>query len=50
MDSDKKESNAMLENMKQSNDEQIKLTTSKSSHYPYSTQNPYDDGLLFIIF
>jgi len=58
MDFDKKESNMMLDNTKQSNknlnnDEQILSTTSKSihiksSHYPYSTQNPYDDGSLYI--
>ena len=33
----------------------IRLATSKSianksSHYPYSTRNPYDDGLFFIAF
>jgi len=52
MDFEKKESNMMLDNTKQSNknlnNEQIISTTSKSihiksSHYPYSTQNPYDD-------
>jgi hypothetical protein len=46
----------MLDNMKQSNinhnNQQILSTTSKSihnkpCHYPYSTRNPYDDGLLF---
>ena len=47
--------NTMSDHMKQStknlDDEQFISTTSKfihtkPSHFPYSTQNPYDDGLL----
>jgi hypothetical protein len=57
MDFEKKESNMMLDNTKQSNknfdNEQTISTTSKSihtksSHYPYSKQNPYDDGSLCV--
>ena len=53
MDFDNNELNLMFDNKKQINNEQIHSTTltsiqKKPSHYPYSTQNPYDDGSLDI--
>jgi hypothetical protein len=59
MDFDTKESILMSDTMKQSNqnfnNEQMISTTSKSihnmpCHFPYSTQNPYDDGLFSVFF
>jgi hypothetical protein len=59
MDFEKKEPKLMLDQTKQCKqilpNEQILSTTSKSihnkpCHYPYSTRNPYDDGLFFCIF
>jgi hypothetical protein len=54
MDFEKKESNMMLDNMKQCNqnlnNKQIisKSIHHKPSHHPHLTRNPYDDGSLKI--